>query len=310
MSGIDPSKKNRTFVSFVQLLAITACLSGCAVPGHMRVTEGVSPENVDKDVRYRATYYFRVIDSCHDPYTGKSTQPEADSLYRFVMTGKANAYANRVRFESGTLKASQIDPFGATVELDKDSGRYRFVSEKEVQADATRKASAKELDEWIERRKKLSALVEDADAVEKTTLLSAIRNIDGNISTLASAGLNPDLSSFAVSPDDTAVDCPAGSQARRGFQIMGPQGIKTYNQDERLLLAMTSDARPLMAALSESSGRFLKAENAERSTSELELGLIREQLKVARMDRSEAIYSDPKQVDTLISDIKAQLEPE
>lgn len=58
----------------------------------------------------------------------------SDSLYRFRMTGKAKSLFTAVHFESGTLRASEIDPFGASVAFDEKSRRFRFVSREETEA--------------------------------------------------------------------------------------------------------------------------------------------------------------------------------
>lgn len=51
-------------------------------------------------------------------------------------------------------------------------------------------------------------------------------------------------------------DCPVGENIRKGFQIMGPEGIKTFDQNDRLILAMSSSAQPLIETLQEYSGRI------------------------------------------------------
>lgn len=56
--------------------------------------------------------------------------------------------------------------------------------------------------------------------------------------------------------DDTSI-CGDGSEGRRGFQVMGPEGIRTFDQDERLVMAMTSSASPLIGVLKEVSARVL-----------------------------------------------------
>ena len=39
--------------------------------------------------------------------------------------------------------------------------------------------------------------------------------------------------------------CPSGAIRRKGFQLMGPEGIKEFDQDERLIMAMYTGATPL-----------------------------------------------------------------
>lgn len=48
---------------------------------------------------------------------------------------------------------------------------------------------------------------------------------------------------------------------RRGFQVLGPQGWQPYDQDSRLLFAMSSTGAPLISTLRELSGRILNAKS-------------------------------------------------
>lgn len=165
-------------------------MAGCAVPPHQQVREGVDPEHIDTDVRFRATYYFRVFDFCPPEKrdyvatgsgirNGSSSQRAADddmfspgdsklliltdSLYRFRMTGKANALTTTIHFESGTLRASEIDPFGSNVEFDQENQRFYRVSHRETKQRAitagelkritsARETADRELVKLLERR--------------------------------------------------------------------------------------------------------------------------------------------------------------
>ena len=128
--------------------------AACAVPGHMHVTNGIAPQNADTNVRFRTTYYFRVFDFCWNDKTTvdtgllyKNIVPETDTLYRYRMTGKASALANQIHFESGTLDATQIDPFGASVSYNSDANgwvaRTRGEVAAEAQADDTSSATVR-----------------------------------------------------------------------------------------------------------------------------------------------------------------------
>ena len=65
----------------VAWLAIGVGMAGCAVPEHQRVRDGVEPEHVDTDVRFRTTYFFRVFDFC----------PPSDETMRRVQAALAAA---------------------------------------------------------------------------------------------------------------------------------------------------------------------------------------------------------------------------
>ena len=294
------------------VFAILLLFSGCAnVPPHMRVVEGIRPENADKDVRFRTTYFFRVYDFCYDDKARTKLQPVSDSLYRFVMTGKANVFANRVRFESGTLKASQIDPFGATIEFDDETNRMRFVPEAEVQARARSSQVQQQIEALIELKRNLIKL-NQTDGEDSAVDSSTLEALDKSINALVASGLtpNPAIEAAAESGDpETVLVCPPGSEIQRGFQIMGPQGVKTFDQDERLIMAMSSDAKPLLAALEEVSGRFLKAEEEKTSSEAFLLSIVREQLRVSEMNRSVLAHPEPKDAQALLAAVRSQLAP-
>ncbi len=224
------------------VLASIAAVSACSgdVSREYRVDTGIHPEVQDENVRYRTTYYFRVFDVCGADKLGwpfddairdaaavstatkdlkarieyyKERQEAQygadifakkrlgryeirnDSLYRFRMTGKASALYKDVHFESGTLRAEQIDPFGTKIRSDA-KGRSFSVSP-------------------------------------------------------ASNQITP--------PTDGGDTCPTGQPARRGFQILGPEGFRTFDQDERLILAMTSNSKPLIGLLQEMTSRMQRA---------------------------------------------------
>lgn len=89
--------------------------------------------------------------------------------------------------------------------------------------------------------------------------------------------------------------CSAGHVARRGFQILGPEGWRTFDQDERLILAMSSSGEPLISMLREISSRVL-AEQPDRAA--LLLPLVKERLRISRtlrtIDRLESKVTEKK----------------
>ena len=149
------------------VLALTL-LSGCSwlgdVSSNMRVDTGLEPQNIDSNVRYRTTYYFRVLTGCRIDITDTWDRaddgtpfvkrvkgefvPLNDSLYRFRMTGQAAALFNRVHFESGVLRKEQIDPFGSTVRYNEDTNAFSPGSADEARADATRHAMMLEIRQY------------------------------------------------------------------------------------------------------------------------------------------------------------------
>ena len=423
---------SRTSRVFVISIVATALLAGCARPPSATVREGADPFNVDKDVVFRTTYYFRVFDYCvarrlKKGQFDKVVVPLTDSLYRFRMTGKANSLLSNVKFESGTLMAWEIEPFGAKVEYDPESGRHRVVSPREVTADARRAAIKQDIYEMLsmfrrlnkelkeneegsqtsenatltgnvlstlssELQKKVArlasldsgptdgdvpyadsartplddarrsallkeevqkivdlafrgekaatrqALVDEGFGTGSTTLdesdpgrpgfveraailtierAAGKRSADMRISDVGqksavNAALVPyrtadnlpiadaierlvrSLSArltqsenylaplLAAAGQPQAIQCPEDAPVRRGFQVLGPEGWRTFNQDERLLLAMSSSAQPLVSTLKDLSNRVLSARDSP--SAEL-LPIVLEQKRLSEAGR-------------------------
>lgn len=136
---------NLIFINLCLLVVICAC----SRPDSMLVRKGQTPQQIDKDVVFRTTYYFRIFDYCvlskrvKDRYPYKrdfDTDGELkkdprtytvlnDAMYRFTMSGKASTLASTIHFESGTLKSYEIDPLGSNIKYDEDKKRFKYVSE-------------------------------------------------------------------------------------------------------------------------------------------------------------------------------------
>lgn len=289
----------------------------------MSVARGTDPENFDQDVRFRTTYYFRVFDYCSAAGKGGDVTPVSDSLYRFVMTGKANVFASQVKFESGTLQAEQIDPFGATIEQDAQTGRIYAVPQNIVQARARRTETMEEIEALVALKRKLIEL-NAAEAselgVDRIVGTQTLDTIESQIQSLAKNG----LSGGGLVPggttgkrEDGVPDelrklsvCPPGSEVQRGFQIMGPQGVKSFDQQERLIMAMTTTAEPLIQTLQKTSQRVLNEKADEMSDAELLLPLLRERLIASELKRELLANSDPEDVAALIDTLVSNLESE
>ena len=286
---------------FLFVLLLGACTT---VPQAMRVRSGVDPRYQDDKVRFRTTYYFRVFDVCRD-LNGNTAKglPQHDSLYRFRMTGKASSLFTQVRFESGILHKTEIDPFGASVVFDDKLGRHRFVSREETDAAARRN----ERYDGIQRRLDLLKKVlknrndhqEDGSFVE--IIKEVIRGIEKQIANLDAPAVDTpsEEGDPRDNPGSTNLGCPEGTELRRGFQIIGPEGVATFNQDQRLIMAMTASGKPLISALKELSGRML-AEHG--SGSDRLLPLVQENLAALRAERVvDRLENDPNvSIDRLI----------
>lgn len=414
-------------------LFFVCILVGCSflgdIPPQFRVDHGVDPQYQDEDLRFRTTYYFRVFDVCEGEQASVSTEPSGqifskkpsgpyklrnDSLYRFRMTGKSNAFFNSVRFESGTMRAEQIDPFGASVRYDEKTGSFRVISARQNRDESELDAKAKEIDKLLRLR---SALKEvsggqaelDGIVLEKIHRLGDPRQAQSHSIQLAAlyymgqsqqAKLKADeaagevLSDFKAEPLKSVPDrategaklldvdaireemikqfdlankvsteavekiaavvallqkkakelekdeqkreeldkvkirvdlaltyerqargsllqivelrqmatsrasteaqtssaapgpvCSNGQQARRGFQILGPEGFRTFDQDERLLMAFSYDSKPLINLLQELSSRKLSVRAGAESLRELATERVRFRDAIYEVDK-------------------------
>lgn len=269
---------------------------------HMRVDTGTEPAYLNKNVRFRATHYFRVVEQCG------SSGFEVDSLYRFRMTGKAHAGLTEVKFESGTLTASQIDPFGARVGIDKESGQPYFLSQREQtvqeQLNGLKRSIEQiaEIDNLWDELKRNGKMSDETEETLKQSREKAAQSLLGQ----ASIG-NPDSNGADDRKKDqpasdtngtaTAAGCDDKDQ-RRSFQVLGPEGWRTFSQDERLLLAMTTSDRPLIETLKQVSSRLLL--QAEVNTESLDLAVANK--------RSDAFEFKSTLLQTRDSDDRTRLE--
>jgi len=145
------------------VMVMCGCASWGDVPTALRVDSGLEPQHIDDQVRFRTTYYFRVLSGCRIETTPEGERsadsspfvkrvrgefkPLSDSLYRFRMTGQAAALYSQVHFESGVLKKNQIDPFGSAIRYNEQTNSFIAVSADDLQADAKRQIARGEIDD-------------------------------------------------------------------------------------------------------------------------------------------------------------------
>jgi hypothetical protein len=316
----------------------------------MQVREAGDPVHADKDVAFRTTYYFRVFDYCsiRDRLDGERVDvPLNDTLYRFIMTGKSSTLLTNIRFESGTLSAQEIDPFGSTVEYDKDVGRFRLLSREDVETEIRREQAIKsyerlyalydgitkkkpeddtsldslrtalvkalqafigefqeasigpgkaELQQIAEGQITLAELEEPKDEVSKVTVPFTVqgpqppkhnfemvleRLDDGTLKATVKEKQGKVVASLVTAKP---IECLRNQiPDRRGFQILGPEGWRTFDQDERLLMVMSTDAQPLIGTMKELSQRLIQSRAPALA---FERALPVERLRVANTKQS------------------------
>ena len=280
--------------------------------------------------------YQRVLDagSGKDSNHYDNIIPGSDVLYRYRMTGQAHSLTTNVKFESGTLAKEQIDPFGTDVIYDGDLGGFRVRSYQEAQAEATHKKAMDDYNRLAVEYQRLAKLKKDGvvDAAGIDPLLTKLRGaMERQLDEFAGGGGTPASGTVAAAPaaapaaatkgtaakvssagpadqGQTLTACELNGTVRRGFQILGPEGWRTFNQDERLLLAMYTDGEPLIASLQEYSGRIL---NSRPNTAEAVLPLVRENLEIVETQRV-LDHVDPTTEDTsaIFTQSLAAFEPE
>lgn len=295
--------------------AIIATLAAC-VPSSMHVMRGTDPRYINDDVRFRATYYFRTFDYCWDadvklsqlgaeagravPY--RNIIPETDTIYRYRMTGKANSLTTKVRFESGTLRKEEIEPFGKQISFSEAGNGFYIRDAGEVRSAEERDLAERRQWRRIHLLEDLYSQLTGQNDTEikneiRAEIIAAVRALASSNSPLSDgqraivqAMIDQQLAPLkarigtlteteemtkneleaikrgmaATKASDTQIAnelaaCPIGQKIRKGFQVMGPEGIKTFDQDERLILAMSTSAKPLIQTLQEYSSRILDA---------------------------------------------------
>lgn len=219
-------------LTFSQALLALTLLSGCSwlgdVSSDMRVDTGLDPANIDSNVRFRTTYYFRVLTGCKIESTASDNNytsppfkkrisgvfvPLNDSLYRFRMTGQAAALFNRVHFESGILRKEQIDPFGSSVRYNEQTHTFTPVSADEVRADNARHTAMQDVEQFRKLYTDLAAdekLTADHKSQLFTKLITMIEDRLDQIKAsrpLGSVGTTPNAGSSMArkSPTDSAL---------------------------------------------------------------------------------------------------------
>lgn len=447
---------HRYFLCLV--VAGVATLSACSTPSQNQVRTGSDPFHEDDSVAFRTTYYFRVFDYCVVKRTADGRRvlvPQIDSLYRFRMTGKGSTLLQNVKFESGTLQAHEIDPFGARIVRDSNTHQLRFRSQQETKEYFKQEADLAEFTRLLKLYESLhnnnvetpgsipqstlellrttmerslqdysgttsAANVDQAPSYAVADLNASTNNTSGNnqitfnlemlrpyrgtyrvtlvsdkdgnlVSSNIDEGTSPvgrqatlprltlipvptitmdspsppsfivhfqdeyeaatrlhiyskPSSNIEIPSNDTAItvsvgvtdmldagtyaqsgtqnaselmartrareiQCPEDAPTRRGFQILGPEGWRTFNQDDRLLLAMTTDAQPLISTLKNISSRMLNSRSSPNAVL-LPVSEARRKLADAQLILDRAVLRDDVELHTVAEEISDALHSE
>lgn len=163
-------------------------------------------------------------------------------------------------------------------------------------------------------------------AVENTHYLAS-SDIQSTLETLKSA-MNSQLrvatntlssssataqSEFRVQSESRPIDCTQVNE-QRGFQILGPEGWRTFNPDERLIMAMYSDNSPITQVLKQLSQQVLNAHGSNEPNllpvvqAELRLSHARQQLIEQKSTlAATAVDKKPQALCELVNQVNKQL---
>ncbi len=290
-------------------------LSACAdIPPQFRVDTGAQPQYEDKTVRFRTTYYFRVFDLCEGRNAdgsivqkniaedfqwdqpvfyrndrGEPLRLEKDSLYRFTMTGKALAITNKIHFESGTLKASQIEPFGSDVEFDPDSGRFFYQSQEATQLEAAQNLSYRSID-------RLKGLLKDEMLTDfEPDIHAAIQREIANITRRSSEG-QVAVASASSASGSTPTESPTRVQEAVNHAL---SAFNTLTGAEQAALNLTSPAPRWPTGIGFSNPTNINWSNATNRTVETTLTNLIAEFRASAGETDQAV----RQASNFVRDI-------
>lgn len=262
---------------FLTLALLSGCSSWGDVPPELRVDSGIEPIYIDEQVRFRTTYYFRVLRGCplqkntinntaEDSYpfvklAQGDIRPLSDSLYRFRMTGKAAALFNKIHFESGVLRKEQIDPFGSTVRFDSYTNSFIPVAAEEIRSQARTEAAHSDIEKI---RNLANSLRRDKDIPQasRDSFEAKLREIiETRLELIKGPSLSTSTSSAPASPASAHSNLPGcnGQPTVEKYFLLGPEGTKELDPNDRLLMALSVDSKPLIGMLQQLSEHTFQA---------------------------------------------------
>ena len=205
------------------LLVCTRCSEWFDVSSTFRVDSGIEPKYQDDQVRFRTTYYLRVFDFC-DVAMGKESP---------------NKYKDRL---GGYIKYGHKVIGGLT---SKEKGELYILKDSLHRFRMTGKASALFNDLHFESgvmdAKALDPFGQTVDFSEETGKFVSPRMTDS-----ASSSFQSQVSENL---------CPSGNPIVRKFFLLGPEGMRELLGNERLVMAMYTNAKPLINSLNQLAGQ-------------------------------------------------------
>lgn len=210
-------------------LALMAMLSGCYVPEAYQIVNTIHPQYEDEDVRFRTTYYLRVFDLC------SVDEPHKFDRYHEGAAGFVHREKNEYRIIKDSLYR-----FRMTGQSQAYHNNVRFESGTLTDYQVDPFGTTIEFDEKLKRFQP-SGCMKNGKSREARDCTSP-------------------LSKETTPPDTRTNPCPQGEAKDTKFYLLGPEGIKELKLSERLVMAMSTDAKPLISALQRIAGIKAHAE--------------------------------------------------
>ncbi|NOU11069.1 MAG: hypothetical protein HOO98_13790 [Nitrospira sp.] len=148
------------------------------------------------------------------------------------MTGQASALFQNIRFESGVVKATEIDRFGQTVRYDDGQQKHKLTGE--------------------------------------------------------SVPHSP-----VVKTGQEFIACSNGNPALQRSYLIGPEGIREIDPNERLIMAMYSDAKPLIDSLKDLSAQRVNQDAEQLLPFDLDLSKARAEAALSALKNNKNSDQDP-----------------
>lgn len=200
------------------LLCVAFLITGCSdVGGPYRIDTGIDPVYQDEEVRFRTTYYLRVFDLC--PVEEGLTDDNANSNY---------------------------EPRLKQVFTARKSGPLQIVKDSLLRFRMTGRASALFSNLHFES----GVLREDEiDPFGKVIRYDEPTNTFMNKTTPSNSR---DTNTPPVAQTE---NCQGGKPLDRRVFLLGPEGARELRRDSRLVMAMYTDAKPLINSLKHLAGQ-------------------------------------------------------
>lgn len=283
MERSQQSPQIRVLFIWWTIVPLVLIMSGCSdVSKEFRIDTGIDPRYQDDEVRFRTTYYLRVFDLCDVGHW----KNENDGL---------NVYESRL--STNKTEGGLTTKTHGSLYIAKDSlHRFRM----------TGKASALFNDLHFESG------IMDANALdpfgktidfseEQNTFIVPSHSTKNLVSPPPSGNTNPDKSEG--NPGSNL--CPSGNPKKQKFFLLGPEGSKELRPNDRLVMAMYTNAKPLINTLNNLAGQKSNQEAKVILPFELELHRTRAQeaLSIVNKAIEQETTPDPTKISANILNI-------